>query len=181
MRACSRCVAGSISACDEACGTGKRNQTVIGRAGATGQSHRHGGKQRSTCELGFKRTHTRPTHVYSMRSICSGATASMTGPPRCSIQPRTRIGRPSSPFGSMPADGEFSPMTLKNRYRKVARPTPPEIQIYCGAAFAHRQYLALNQCKLALRGCNSVEIFRPQRGEIGVGPETASRGACNSF
>src|SRR5262249_7534746 len=69
--------------------------------------------------------------------------------------------------------GVVSPMTLKNRYCKIARPPPPEVQIYCGAAFAHRQYLALYQRKLAPHGCNPAEMFRPQRGEIGVCPETA--------
>ncbi len=88
---------------------------------------------------------------------------------------------PLQPLRFDTRDGEFSTMTLKNRYRKVARPTPPEIKIYCGAAFAHRQYLALYQCKLAPRGCNPVEMFRAQRGEIGVCPETAPRGSRNPF
>src|SRR5215467_1289570 len=71
---------------------------------------------------------------------------------------------PSQPLRVHARCGEFSPMTLKNRYRKVARPTPPEVQIYCGAALAHRQYLALYQCKSAPRGCKPVEMVRPQRG-----------------
>src|SRR5580704_10413494 len=36
-------------------------------------------------------------------SICSGRVASIAGPPRSSIQPRTSISRPASVFGSSPA------------------------------------------------------------------------------
>ena len=86
---------------------------------------------------------------YSTNSICSGASASMIGPPRCSIHPRTRMRRPSSCFGSTPAAAKARPRRRKNGDGKVARPTPPEVDIDCGPAFAHRQDLAFDQHEMA--------------------------------
>ena len=62
-------------------------------------------------------------------------------------------------------------MALENDDGKVLGPAPPEIQIYCGAAFTHRQDLALDQRKLSPRSPDPGNIFRLQRGEIGVGPK----------
>src|SRR5215467_13961931 len=66
---------------------------------------------------------------------------------------------------------ERAPMTLEDGDSKVVCPAPPEVQIYCGAAFPHRQDLAFHQCKLTPRSFNLGKIFWPQRGKIGVGPK----------
>ena len=180
MRACSRCVAGSRSAGEEACGTGKEIrrfsdvpvQPVKAAARATNSA------RLANPDLSVPIPALRI--LLDAFDLLRGHGVDDRAP--ALLDPTAYSYRtPLQPLRVDTRDGEFSPMTLKNRYRKVARPTPSEIQIYCGAAFAHRQYLALYQCKLAPRGCNPVEMFRAQRGEIGVCPETAPRGSRNPF
>src|SRR5262245_50507272 len=48
------------------------------------------------------------------------------------------------PFWIDTSRSEFPPMTLENGDSKVLRPAPPEIQVYCCAAFPHRQDLAFH-------------------------------------
>src|SRR4029077_4285018 len=78
------------------------------------------------------------------------------------------------PFRIGPAGGKPPPMTLGNDDCKILCPAPPEVQIYCGAALPHRQDLAFHQCKLSPPSRNPGQIFLPQRGKIGVGPQAAA-------
>src|SRR5262249_17703802 len=76
---------------------------------------------------------------------------------------------------------ERAPMTLENGDSKVVCPVPPEVQIYCGAAFPRRQDLAFHQCELTPCRCDPGKIFWPQRGKIGVGPKAAACRAGGPF
>ena len=73
-------------------------------AGGKPQHAQHGD---AAPHIGHRRNQRSPrqhqSQHQSTNSICSGAAASMIGPPRRSIQPRTLIRRPSSCFTSRPA------------------------------------------------------------------------------
>src|SRR5262249_10526965 len=70
--------------------------------------------------------------------------------------------------------GKLSPSAFGDCNGKIVRPVAPEIQIYRGAAFPHRQDLAFHDCKLTPRSRNPASIVWPQRGKIGVGPKSAA-------
>ena len=131
-----------------------------------------------TCESGFQRTHTRPTHERLLGALDLLRGHGIHNGAAALLDPTAYSNRtPLQPFRVDARRGEFSPMTLKNRYRKVACPASPKVQIYCGAAFPHRQDLALNQCKLALCGGNSGKIFRRKGAKLGSAqrPRRAAR------
>ena len=126
MRRCSRSSAGCNSDCAEACGTGSETWRIVRRAGAAGQQH---GQRHRDAAQPVRRcyccSHGRFARiVQSANSICSGASAAMIGPPRCSIHPRTRMRRPSSVFGSTPAAAKVAPhapcrmVTVKSRVQR---------------------------------------------------------------
>jgi hypothetical protein len=49
-------------------------------------------------------------------------------------------------------------MTLEDGDRKILRPPPSEINIYCGAALPHRQDFALNEGELTPDSRNAGNI-----------------------
>ncbi len=86
----------------------ERDRLVV-RAAAASRQHereRERGAGHPVCRSA-RRAHCRVSCAWLMlssaNSICSGASASITGPRRCSNQPRTLMRRPSSRFGSRPA------------------------------------------------------------------------------
>ena len=155
----------------------QRDLAVVRRAGAAGQQH---SEREQRCRApGSPLSVLQPCPlcsqlVQSTNSICSGASAAMIGPPRCSIQPRTRMRRPSSFFGSMPAAAKARCMAPQNDHGEIPRPAPPEIHIYSGPAFAHRQDLAFHQREPAALGLQPGKVFGRQRGEIWIGPKPAA-------
>src|SRR5262245_38169845 len=57
-----------------------------------------------------------------------------------------------------PGRSKFPPVALENGDTKVLCPAPPEVQMYCGAAFPHRQDLAFDQGKLTPNSRNAGGI-----------------------
>src|SRR5215470_13871163 len=136
MRACSRCVAGSSPVGEEACGAGKEIRRV---SDVPVQPAKAAARATSSARLANPDL---SVPIPALRILLDAFDLLRGhGIDYRAEQPRTRIGRPSNPLRVDARCGEFSPMTLKNRYRRIARQTPPEVQIYCGVGFAHRQYL----------------------------------------
>jgi len=59
-------------------------------------------------------------------------------------------------------------MTVKSRVQRRPKFT------YSGPTLAHRQYLAFRQRELTPHGLLAGQVFRRQRGEIGIGPKPAA-------
>src|SRR5262245_30968535 len=178
MRACSRCVAGSPSAKGEAFGTGSdtRRLSEVVRHPARSSDPR-------TATIAVARfaiaVSTPPMPPYS-QSLSIGEfnlfrNRDFDHRTTALFDPTANTDRMTlQSFWIDAGRSKFPPMTLENGDSEVLRPAPPEIQVYCGAAFPHRQDLAFHQCKLPPRGSNPVNIFGTQRGEIGVGPKSAT-------
>jgi hypothetical protein len=75
--------------------------------------------------------------------------------------------------------GEFSPMTLKNRYRKIAPHRRPKFKYIVAPLSRTDNTLPSTSANWPAR-LQPLEMFRPQRGEIGVCPDTAP-GTRNPF
>src|SRR5262245_58390427 len=185
MRACSRRFAGSASAVGEACGIGSvtRRWSVVLIQLVSSNNARTAAISPARPAIPVP---SPPMPPYS-QSLLIGE-LDLLGSNRCDhrtgplLDPATHPDRLTlQPSWVDASRSEFPPVALENSDSKVLRPAPPEIQVYCGAAFPHRQDLAFHQRKLPPRSRNPVNIFRPQRGKIGVGPESASRRACAPF
>ena len=87
-------------------------------------------------------------------SICSGRLASIRGPLRTSIQPRTRRRRFSSAFGREPGAREDALLTFRYGDRERLRPSAAEIHIYGAAA-------ARGPTTLCLRRPRNDPVRRP--------------------
>ena len=91
-------------------------------------------------------------------SICSGRLASIRGPLRTSIQPRTRRRRFSSAFGREPGVREDALLTFRYGDRERLRPSAAEIHIYGAAAVADRQHFAFDDREMTLSGHQTRQI-----------------------
>src|SRR5215510_1979349 len=135
MRACSRCVAGSRPVGEEACGAGKDIRRV---SDVPVQPAKAAARATSSARLANPDL---SVPIPALRILLDAFDLLRGhGIDNRAEQPRTRIGRPSNPLRVDARCGEFSPMTLKNRYRKSRVKGRPKFK-YCGVAFAHRQYL----------------------------------------
>src|SRR5262245_27472099 len=148
MRACSRWFAGSGSVVGEACGTGSatRRWSVVLMQLVSSNNARTAAVSRARPAAPVL---TPPMPPYS-QSLSIGEfdllgsdsfdhrTAPLldpaTHPDRLTVQ-TSWVNRGRS---------EFPPVALENGDTKVLRLAPPEVQIYCGAAFPHRQDLAFD-------------------------------------
>ncbi len=97
--------AGCRSACAAACGTGSETWRLSGVLvqPASSTASASATPRARFAVVSVAAMTALPESCQSTNSICSGASAAMIGPPRCSIHPRTRMRRPSSCFGSTPA------------------------------------------------------------------------------
>ena len=161
--------AGLAGGGSDACGSSEGGDAVqaASTSGSTAQARqcRHGEAEASPI-LQPPRGHRPSINSLATRLQCSVAFHSLAvgkldlfrprrldpGPPRSSIHPRTRIRRPASVFGSIPAAVKLRSFLFKIVTVKSVAPPPSEIYVDGGPAFADRNHLALDQRETALLG-----------------------------
>ena len=163
----------------------QRDLLVVGRAGAAGQQQRPSAMPRTPrrrCRLSQPSSALADQLLQSDESRSARAPRPRSiGPPRCSIQPRTRMRRPSRFFGSTPAAAKSPPMrrrmvTVKSRVQRR-----PKFTYIVAPLSRTDKTLPSTSANWPRSACQPGEIFGRQRGEIGIGPEPAAGRARRRF
>src|ERR1019366_2388946 len=159
MRACSRCVAGSRSACCVACVTGSETWRLSGVV-------LQAASNRATSAIAAPRALVAET-VVSVAAVTALLLGSCSSIYKFDLLGGLGRDDRAAALFDPPAHTDaaaFKPLGLDARGRKatpqasqngdgeVPRPTPPEVDIYSGPALAHRQDLAFNQREMTLFG-----------------------------
>ena len=185
MRWCSRCAAGERSVCfggsvSFACGSVvfevMQPASVSASAMAAGNASARAAPG-YPCGLVVLLTVFRSVRQFKVAiSICSGLVASMRGPLRSSIQPRTLTRTVFQRLGLQAGPPKDALMSFQDRDRKRLRPAAAEIDIDRAAALADRQHLAFRNRESTPSGQKLRPAFGRLDDIIRFGPEAKLAG-----